>query len=273
MTEIDITDLLEQISQHTDAWNGWSTTPLTVLTMIASIVTILGLILIFYEYLKYRASKERQELIVKDLIRHLFINAAIMEVVRMKMAGNWEKMHPTEGVFSRFCVLDTDLQLDKIRVKDDSYTRLHSVSLTLRNYNIMSQLAEKHFNDPNFDPKEKERDLDELWTRTKRITEKLLDLGKYTKLRINKESVKQFVIDYYEEEKRKREEDLSAKELEELVKKELKIHPLPRLGDRAFYDKVFELSDIFDYCVKNRHHSIRVIPFTSGPYSTVSSHQ
>lgn len=270
MTEIDIRDLLEQISQHTDAWNGWSTTPLTVLTMIASIVTILGLILIFYEYLKYRASKERQELIVKDLIRHLFINAAIMEVVRMKMAGNWEKMHPTEGVFSRFCVLDTDLQLDKIRVKDDSYTRLHSVSLTLRNYNIMSQLAEKHFNDPNFDPKEKERDLDELWTRTKRITEKLLELGEYTKLRINKESVEQFVIDYYEEEKRKRKK-LPAKEQKKLAEEELKIHPLPRRDDRTLFDAVFELSDIFDYCVKSRHHSTRVIPFTSGPYSTVSS--
>ena len=209
-TEI-IKDLLEQISQHTDAWLDWRTVLLSLLTMVGSAATIAGVYIVYKEFWKYRASKKRQKMIVKDLIRHLFINAAILEVVRMKMAGNWEKMHPTEGVFSRFCVLDTDLQLDEIRVKDKNYTRLHSVSLTLRNYNIMSQLAEKHFNDPNFDPKEKERDLDELWTRTKRITEKLLDLGKYTKLRINKESVKQFVIDYYEEEKRKRKK-LPAKE-------------------------------------------------------------
>lgn len=268
MNETEIKYLLEQISRHTNVWEGWST-PVTVLTMIASFVTILGVILILYEYLKYKASKKRQELIVKDLVRHLFINAAIMEVVRMKMVGNWDKMHPTEGVFTRFCVLDTDLQLDKIRVKDQSYTRLHSVSLTLRNYNIMSQLAEKHFNDPLFDPKEKESDLDELWKRTKRVTEKLLDLGEFTKLRINKTSVQKFIIDYYEEEIRRREK-LPVKEQEELAKKELKIHPLPRLDDRAFFDDVFELSDIFDYCVKDRHHTIRVIPFKSGPYTTVS---
>ena len=270
MNETDIKDILEQISRHTDVWDGWSTTPLTVLTMIASFVTILGLILIFYEYLKYRASKARQELIVKDLIRHLFINAAIMEIVRMKMVGNWEKMHPTEGVFSRFCVLDTDLQLDKIRVKDENYTKLHSVSLTLRNYNIMSELAEKHFNDPHFDPKEKERDLDELWKRTKRVTEKLLELGVYTGLNISTTSVQQFIINYYEEEKRNRGE-LPNEEQEELAKKELKIHPLPRHDDRALFDSTFKLSDIFNYCVKDRYHSIRVVPFTSGPYSTVST--
>lgn len=271
MNETDIRDLLEQISRHTDAWNGWSTTPLTVLTMIASIVTILGLVLIFYEYLKYRASKERQELIVKDLIRHLFINAAIMEVVRMKMVGHWEKKHPTEGVFSRFCVLDTDLQLDKIRVKDKNYTRLHSVSLTLRNYNIMSQLAEKHFNDPLFDPREKICDLDELWTRTKKITEKLLALGNATKLKINRTSVQQFIINYYDELKKERAENWSKEKLEERIKREQEIHPISRYGVRTYFDCMFDLRETFDFCVKTKYDEIQIIPFIKDFYITVST--
>lgn len=66
---------------------SWWTTPLTVLTIIASIATICGLYMISKEMRVQKASQERQELIVKDLVRHVLVNAAIMEVIRMKMAG------------------------------------------------------------------------------------------------------------------------------------------------------------------------------------------
>ena len=129
--------LLRKISENTDAWGDGLSIMLTVLTILASIVTIISLFGVAMELWKRKVSTERQELIIKDLIRHLLVNAAIMEVIRMKMAGKWGKLHPLEGIFSRFCVLDSDLQLVQIRVKDSEYTKLHSLSLFLRNYNIM----------------------------------------------------------------------------------------------------------------------------------------
>ena len=270
MNETEIKYLLEQISNHTNVWDGW-TLMLSVLTMLASLVTIIGLGKICIEYQKHKASKKRQELIVKDIDRHLFINAAIMEVVRMKMVGNWDKMHPTEGVFTRFCVLDTDLQLDKIRVKDKNYTRLHSASLTLRNYNIMSQVAEAHFNDPLFDPREKICDLDELWKRTKRVTEKLLALGNATKLKINRTSVQQFIINYYDELKKERAENWPKEKLEERIKREQEIHPISRYGVRTYFDCIFDLRETFDFCVKTKYDEIQIIPFIKDCYITVST--
>lgn len=250
--EETISQLLQkvnEISENTNAWGGWWTTPLTVLTIIASIATICGLFMIFKEMRIQKTSQERQELIVKDLVRHVLVNAAIMEVIRMKMVGKWGKVHPIEGVFSRFCVLDTDLQLSQIKVKDEQYTKLHSLSLFLRNYNIMSLLAEKHFNDPHFDPKEKELELDELWRRTVRITEEFLELGKVAKLKIDINYIRKFIIDHYNEKKAKRQKPLPDIEL------------LPRTGDRAYYDRKLNLSDIFDFCILDRYEDIRVIPF------------
>ena len=250
--EETISQLLQkvnEISENTNAWGGWWTTPLTVLTIIASIATICGLFMIFKEMRVQKASLDRQERIVKDLIRHVLVNAAIMEVIRMKMTGKCGKVHPIEGVFARFCVLETDLQLSQIRVKDNQYTKLHSLSLFLRNYNIMSQLAEKHFNDPHFDPKEKELELNELWRRTIRITEEFLELGKVARLKIDEESVQKFIIDHYNEKRDKRKKPLPDIELP------------PRTGDCAYYDHKLNLSDIFDFCILDRYEDIRVIPF------------
>lgn len=239
-------ELLQNISDHTDAWGGWMNTSLTILTILASVATISGLIMIYIELRRHKASLGRQELIVKDLIRHLFINAAIMEVIRMKMTGNWGKLHPTEGVFTRFCVLDSDLELSQIRVTDAQYIMLHRMSLFLRNYNIMSQLAEKHFNDPDFDPKEKELELDELWRRTVTITKEFIRLGVVTTLNITKESVREFVYEHYHEI------DLSS----------LPKMTLPeRAGDRAYYDTELDLSEVFDACIIDKYDNIRVIPF------------
>lgn len=260
--EEELSKLLQkvnEISENTDAWGGWWTTPLTVLTIFASVATICGLFMIFKEMRMQKASMRRQELIVKDLIRHVLVNAAIMEVIRMKMAGQWGKVHPIEGVFTRFCVLDTDLQLSQIRVKDEQYTKLHSLSLFLRNYNIMSQLAEKHFNDPHFDPKEKELELDELWRRTVRITEEFLELGEVAELKINKECVQKFIIDHYNEKKAKRQKPLPDIQLP------------PRTGDCAYYDCNLDLSDTFDFCILDRYDDIRVIPFKNKSLRSIHS--
>lgn len=241
--------LLRKISENTDAWGDGLSIMLTVLTILASIVTIISLFGVAMELWKRKVSTERQELIIKDLIRHLLVNAAIMEVIRMKMAGKWGKLHPLEGIFSRFCVLDSDLQLVQIRVKDSEYTKLHSLSLFLRNYNIMSELAEKHFNDPKYDPKEKELELDELLKRTIKITNEFLELSEKANLKINKKCVEDFIKKHYREKQLKRTEPLPDIQL-----------PV-RAGDRAFYDIKFDLKDIYDFCILDRYDDIRVIPF------------
>ena len=170
----------------------------------------------------------------------------------MKMKDEWARLHPTEGVFLRFCVLNTDLQLDRIQVKDNNFTKLHSLGLFMRNYNIMSELAEKHFNDPTYDPKEKERELDDLWERTKRITESFIEFGEKTDFNINKDSILTFINEYYEEMKKKDKEKGKVLPNIDIPKRE---------GIRGFYDEVFELKDILDYCIRNRYNSIRVNPF------------
>lgn len=241
--------LLRKISENTDAWGDGLSIMLTVLTILASVVTIISLLGVAMELWKRKVSTERQELIIKDLIRHLLVNAAIMEVIRMKMAGKWGKLHPLEGIFSRFRVLDSDLQLDQIRVKDSEYTKLHSLSLFLRNYNIMSELAEKHFNDPKYNPKEKELELDELLKRTIRITSEFLELSKKANLKIDKGCVEDFIKKHYKEKQDERTEPLPDIQL-----------PV-RVGDRAFYDIEFDLKDVYDFCILDRYDDIRVIPF------------
>lgn len=251
-----ITQKVNEISENTDAWGGSFSYFLTSLTVLASFATIIGLSGILYEYIrdsKRRSiSLKRQELIVLDLIRHIFINAAIMEVIRIKMAGNWRKRHPLEGTFSKFCVLDTDLQLDRIEIKDKLYTKLHSLSLFLRNYNILSNLAEKHFNDSNFDPKEKEKELDELWERTTKISKDLMSLCDETNLRITKQSVHDYIKDHYD---KKEEERIKAN-------KQLPDIDVPdRESKRDYFDKTFNLAEIFDYCIRDKYEDVRVIPF------------
>ncbi len=244
--------LLKEISVHTDVWEGW-TILLTVLTIIASLVTIFGVFGIVMELRKNKVSVERQRLMVKDVVRHLFINAAIMEVVRMKMEGVWGEKHPQEGVFSRFCVLDTDLQLSQIKVNDSQYTKLHSLSLFLRNYNIMSQLLEKHFCDPQSDPGELQLSLDDLWKRTMRITDDFLELGEISYLKLGRNDVRKFIVDHYEEKRVN-------------CKKTLPDIQLPkREGNSAYYDdtKKLDLSEIFDFCLLEKYDEIRILSYRS----------
>ena len=250
-TEKDISLLLlREISNNTDVWVGWSIL-LTILTILASVVTIIGVFKIVLDMQTSKVSKERQRLIVKDVVRHLFINAAIMEVVRMKMEDHWGKLHPQEGVFARFCVLDSDMQLSQIKVKDGEYTKLHSLSLFLRNYNIMAQLVEKHFGDSQYDTEELKLEIADLWERTKRISNDFIELGEKSTLKISKESIRKFIVDHYKEKELKREAPLPE-------------IPIPeRDGVRAYYDDAnnLALSKTFDFCIRDKYDGIRVIPF------------
>ena len=244
---------VQSISQHTDAWGDNLSYFLTSLTVLASLATIFGLSGLLYEFKKdskkNTISLKRQKLIVQDLIRHIFINAAIMEVVRIKMADNWGKLHPVEGTFSKFCVLDTDLQLDRIEIKDNLYTEQHNLSFLLRNYNIHSTLLEKHFNDPLYNSEEIKIELDELWDRTVTISKKFLELCENTNLEITTISVHDYIKKHYDKKQKERTKPLPIIDIPD------------RTGNRDYFDIEFNLGERFDYCIRAKFDDVRVIPF------------
>lgn len=241
-----------EISNNTNAWGDTPSKLLTSLTILASVVTIVGIVGIVIEMRSKKLSRHRQELIIKDLVRHLFINTVLLEIVRNKIADKWDFLHPAEGVFSRFCVLDSDLKLDQINVRNNSYMELHSMSISLRNYNIAAMIAEKHLNDPTKSSAEKQYDLDVLWIRTQRLVDGFIELCEGTILNIDKERIGTMINSYYQKEKKRREKNGN---------------PLPnfsispREGCRSFFDEKFSVADAFDFAIRNRYDDIVLFPF------------
>ena len=242
------------ISHHTDAWDSILSGAITVITVLAAMATLVGLTVIWSELNQRRYTKKRQGLFIKDLIRHLFANAAIMETLQLKSNSQWDKVHPADGVFSRFAVLESDLSLGDIRVKDNQFLKLHSLKIFLRNYNITASIAESTFSCQSIPSKDKNALIDELWKRTKRLVEELLDLGIAAKLLSGsidqpeeaQKEVAVFIKDYYS-------------------KDNADITPLPifdRDGSRALFDNLgFGLKDEMDKTITRRMNDIRIIEF------------
>ena len=79
---------LESINENTYSYADFPSGLETVLTIIASLVTIAGAFLLGYEYYRRQVSKKCQKRIILDLIRHLMVNNAIIEVIK---GGNIEE--------------------------------------------------------------------------------------------------------------------------------------------------------------------------------------
>ena len=127
-----------------DGWGSISASIVSIITIFASLVTILGFVELLRNIYKGRVSRECQKMIIVDLIRHFIINLAILEGIRIKMRDN---LRPEEGTFARFAILDSDLELGRFTISAENYDAIHEVSLYMRNFNIMTQLADKHFSE------------------------------------------------------------------------------------------------------------------------------
>lgn len=147
-----------------------------VLSSLASVVTIGGVVMIIIYYMKIRISRKCRKEIIADLVRHLFVNCAILEVIRINIMKN-NNIRPVDGVFQRMTFLDIDTDLCKFSITSKKFSMVHESSLIIRNYNIVAQVAEKHFADPNIDINIKINDLDDLFSRGVEVTKKLLELG------------------------------------------------------------------------------------------------
>ncbi len=207
-----------------------------LISFLASIVTIAGFVSILVYCQKIRISKQCQKKIIIDLIRHLYINCVIIEIIRAKLTKKKFTIRPTDGVFSRFAVLDTDMCLDRFSVNSRNFVMIHEICLLFRNYNIVAGVAEKHFADPNISVDLKKQDMTDLFSRAVKVTKMLFDLNESLKLGITKESIVRFL-----------EQDLrSAKKgpwPEDIGEND--ILPRDKFDDHSYYDEM-GLKQIFD---------------------------
>lgn len=250
-----------EISRHTNAWDSFISGSITIITIIAAVATSLGIIMVYFELQRRHFTKERQSLVIKDLVRHLFINCAILEALEIKSNNQWQSVHPAEGVFSRFTVLNSDLLLDNINVSDKQFVKLHSLSVFLRNYNITVEIAEKHFLDSSIPNSVKMDDITEIWKRTGRLVKELIELGTAANLLngsnkhldssikncISKKEVAGFIREYYQE-----------KNVSIIVSSNLPI----RIREKALFDAPdFGLKDEFDKRITDRLNDIKIVSF------------
>ena len=163
------------------------------ISFLASIVTIAGFVSIFFYYRKVRISKQCQKKIIIDLIRHFYINCVIVEIIRARLTKEKFTIRPTDGVFSRFAVLDTDMCLDRFSVNSRNFEMMHEICLLFRNYNIVAGVAEKHFADPKISVDLKKQDMIDLFSRAVKVTRLLFVLGESLKLGITKERIVRFL--------------------------------------------------------------------------------
>jgi len=237
------------ISHNTDAWDGFVSGGMTLITLFAAIATIAGLLLVHNEILRRRYTKKRQSIIIKDMIRHLFVNATILEALGIKSQGKWDTVHPAEGIFTRFTFLESDFLLGGIQVNDEQFIKLHSLSVFLRNYNIAAEIAERNFQKRSISIEEKEYEILDIWKRTKRLVEELLELGISAKLLTRKEAkeeIELFIKNYY------------SKENTSIVSCSVP----KRDGPKSIFDNtIFHLKEEFDKNVTRRLIDIRVIDF------------
>lgn len=171
-----------------DMWN--SNSALYVFSsFLASIVTIGGAIAIILYLRKRNISRNCQKKIIMDLIRHLFVNCIIIESIRATLIKSKFKLRPTDGVFSRFSILENDTDLGRFSINSKNFDHIHRVSLYLRNYNIAAQFCEQHFSNPAYPDDLRITDLNELFYRAVGTTKRLIELAKKLKLNINEYNI------------------------------------------------------------------------------------
>lgn len=192
-----ILTVAKEISDNTDAWADWVSVAMTIISLVASIVTIAGIVMFYIEYQKNKISRSCQKKVILDLVRHFFVNNVILELIRENFA---EGKRPIDGVFLRFSTLASDENLCKLSNNDKGFDEIHQLCLLLRNYNIAVGCAEKHFSESSCSDVERLNDIDEIYVRSVKITDKLIVLAQTLKLGINNDLVKEHLFSFVSQE-------------------------------------------------------------------------
>lgn len=233
------------VGDHTNEFAGWSLV-VTIVTLLASLATIIGIAALLIAWRKRIVNKECQKRIIMDMIRHMFTNNTISEVIRLKYPKTGKAVLK-EGVMERYCFLDSDIELANMNFTAKSYELLHSLRLRLKNYNSVVIIAEKHFTDPNCPKEIRMEDLDDIWERSARLTKGFLEYSNKVGLHISQEDISTFIRLYHNEQ-----DQIPAWKAANKLDKEMEL-PNRENTARAFYDRdPYNLQDIVDTCIRYR---------------------
>ena len=241
------------------------------ISFFASIVTIAGFVSIFFYYRRIRISKHCQQKIIIDLIRHFFINCVIIEIIRAKSEKEKFAMRPTDGVFSRFAVLDTDMCLERFSVNSRDFEMIHEIGLLFRNYNIVTGVAEKHFADRKMSNDLKIQVLNDLFFRAVKATKLLFELSKRLKLGVDEATIASLLKAKSATEETKTDSvELATKGLWPAGIEESDIlRPRDLFPNHSYYDVRLGLTDIFDLCILQHATSFYFIPANTCEAQTI----
>ena len=225
-----------------DGWYNKRSSIVSYLTIIASIVTIIGIISIFGSMRRNVISRSCQRRIIIDLIRHFFVNMAIVEAVIHQLEN--ENKKPAEGVFARLATLDTDMNLDRFVPNAENYETIHNLSLSMRNYNLYVNMVEEHFRvapKPSIDGLKNE--VSEVRNRLEDLVAKLWVLQVISGHRISVEEVTAYI------EKNYRNDVISINDEPEPIADALPFKISPKYWDKIeAYEKRREIRSIYHLC-------------------------
>ena len=191
---------LESINENTYSYADFPSGLETVLTIIASLVTIAGAFLLGYEYYRRQVSKKCQKRIILDLIRHLMVNNAIIEVIKGKLTGN-PYYKPQRGVFERFATLESDVDLGRFSVNAKNYEIIHNLSLKIRNYNSVVCILDENFRNTNISPTVLDKGMDDVFYRAVEVSKDLLKLSRNIGIEITDEELHTYIcVEQYGQE-------------------------------------------------------------------------
>ena len=227
-----------------DGWYNKRSSIVSYLTIIASIVTIIGIISIFGSMRRNVISRSCQRRIIIDLIRHFFVNMAIVEAVKHQLKN--KKIKPAEGVFARLATLDTDMNLDRLVPNAENYETIHNLSLSMRNYNLYVNMVEEHF---RVAPKPSINGLidevSEVRSRLEDLVAKLWVLQVISGHRISVEEVTAYI------EKNYRNDVISINDEPEPIADALPFEISPKYWDKIeAYEKRREIRSIYHLCYR-----------------------
>lgn len=155
------------------------------MAFIASLAALVTIVSIFVEYWKIKKNKNCQAQVLEEIMRYMYGNDVIIEVIRLKMGKrNWDRCYPNEAILKRFSFIDLDLAITNFAVTSKNYSLLHEFQLFLRNYNIMAETTAEHFKDIHLDKRIKMNDLFDLQHRSDRVFSRIEKLKKELKLNI-----------------------------------------------------------------------------------------
>lgn len=174
---------MNTVCQHTATnlgiaeWDKWIAFSAAAVTILAFFVAMYELINIWNTRL---FKKNCRTLILQDLMRHLFVNIGITELIRIRMSEEkrtYTTHYPEEGVLLRFKFLPNDYDFHKFSSNSALINVIHEVELLMRNYNIAVDITCKHFTNPQLDKSFKENDLNTITNRAIKLIQKLNNLS------------------------------------------------------------------------------------------------